>query len=646
MNNSASHKSFAQSLRFKRIIIIFADMCSVFLAYLCTLLFRFGGHVPEYPDYMHSFEYTIVPIIILYVAVNAVFHLYNSMWEHASIDELFNVAIACVVSSSLAYLIAVLRGDIMPRSIYIAACLILILLFGSIRLSFRMIRRLSHGRSSADQRLNTLIVGAGNTGALIAGQIQERDDLDIQLIGYVDDDRSKHSIRLHGLKVLGTTDDIARLAKKYSIEQIIFAVPSASANERKRILNICSATGCRLKIIPGLDAMLNGVDIKRMRDVDVEDLLVRDVVHLDLSSISSYLNDSVVMVTGGGGSIGSELCRQIARFGPRLLIIFDIYENTAYELQVDLQHEFGASFPVIVLIGSVRDKQRVEQVMEEYKPDVVFHAAAHKHVPLMETSPAEAVKNNVHGTFTVARAAADAGVKRFVLISTDKAVNPTNIMGATKYLCELIIQYMNDVCDTTRFVAVRFGNVLGSHGSVLPLFRRQIAEGGPITVTHKDVTRYFMTIPEAAQLVIQAGAMAERGQMFILDMGEPVRIDDFARTFIRLSGFEPDVDIKIVYTGLRPGEKLYEELWQDSETQSESGFSGILVGKTHEVSRDEIERRIKYIVDKAYSDPENVHRYIAEVVPTYHEPFSGEQPSAENAAEPSAKKIEIKAREA
>lgn len=605
-----------QSAWFKRCTFILIDGISVILGYLGALLFRFGGNVPAV--YMQAFWQSVFFIACIYIVVNAMFHLYSSLWQHAGVNEIVSIALACVVATCLVYLYATIFENILPRSVYIAAGCILMLLFGFTRMAYRIFRRFLRGaHAPVSTKRNALIVGAGETGSIIAKQMHERDDLTLRVMGYVDDDVAKRNSYMNGYRVLGGISDIPRLVERYQVQEIIYAIPSATPLERKRILEICTATGCKVKMIPGLDAMLEGVDIRRIRDINVEDLLAREPVHLNIDAISQYLTDSTVLVTGGGGSIGSELCRQIVKFRPKRLVVFDIYENNAYELSIAIKSEYGRDFPIDVVIGSVRDMQRVDEVFAQYKPDIVFHAAAHKHVPLMEVSPAEAVKNNVNGTFNVAKAADLVGVKRFVLISTDKAVNPTNIMGATKYLCELIMQYMNQTAKTTKYVAVRFGNVLGSNGSVIPLFKRQIEHGGPVTVTHKDITRYFMTIPEAAQLVIQAGSMIGQGEIFVLDMGAPVKIDELARTFIRLSGLEPDVDIRIVYTGLRPGEKMYEELWQNQEDIDRSDFPGIFVGRSHMLSAQEIKEKIDYLRRCVEQDPTHVHMYMEKVVPTY-----------------------------
>ena len=613
-------------------MLILLDAICVLAAYLATLAFRFGGKIPE-ANWV-TFENSILFIVLIYLVVNALCRLYSTLWEHASIEELLYVIGAAVASTILCYTLAIIRMDRMPQSIYIAAGLIIILLHGGLRLSYRVFRRLIKSDLFSQNKMPVLVIGAGDAGAHIIRQMQEMPGIALSPVCIVDDDVQKRGVRIHGVRVIGGTNDIPAIVEKYDIKQIIYAIPSSDRVAKRRILEICTATDCELKIIPTVETMLAGKsDLRQLRDVDVGDLLERSIVKLDMDAISGYLTGSTVLVTGGGGSIGSELCRQIANFRPKKLVAFDIYENNAYELYVDLKRIYGDELDMDVVIGSVRDIPRLDEVFAQYKPDVVFHAAAHKHVPLMEGSPVEAVKNNVNGTFNTAKAADIAGVKRFVLISTDKAVNPTNIMGATKYLCELIIQYMNQTSKNTKYVAVRFGNVLGSNGSVIPLFKRQIAMGGPVTVTHKDMKRYFMTIPEAAQLVIQAGSMAKQGEIFLLDMGAPVSIDEFARTFIRLSGYEPDVDIKVVYTGLRPGEKMFEELLQESEVQRESDFPGILVGKTHPVKAAEIKQRVDYLRKMADEDPENIRRYMAQVVPTYCPPEEANVFCVENAPE-------------
>lgn len=604
------------SLKTKRILLLLLDAICVLIAYLFTLSFRFGGRMPTY--YWQIYWQTIGFIIPIYLLFFVCFHLYSSLWEHASVDELLQTMVACLCGTLISLLFAQVIDKMLPISVYIAAGLVTMLLIGWIRMGYRVVRYLFRRGAAVPNQgvVKAMVIGAGKSGASIIKQMQDVATVQVEPVVIVDDDESKVGTRIHGIPVKGTTADILPLAVKYKVSQIIFAIPSASPQERKRILEACTQTNCELKIVPGIEAILDGIQFSNIRNVDICDLLPRPEVKLHVERISGYLADRVILITGGSGSIGSEICRQIAPFHPKKLLIFDIYENNAYELLVDLRREYGDTLDVEVLIGSIRDEKRLEEVFSTYRPEVVFHAAAHKHVPLMETSPAEAVKNNVFGTWNTARMADRYGVQRFVLISTDKAVNPTNIMGATKYLAELVMQYMNSVSQT-RFVAVRFGNVLGSSGSVIPLFKRQIEQGGPVTVTHPDIERYFMTIPEAARLVIQAGSMAKEGQIFILDMGQPVKIDDVARTYIRLCGFEPDVDIKIVYTGLRPGEKMYEELLQAGEDVVESGFQGILIGQAHAIAPQEILHRLQWLGEQVEQDPVHTPCYIAKVVPTY-----------------------------
>lgn len=600
----------------RRTFLVCADALCVFAAFFATLVFRFGGLVPDH--YMAAFWGAILYIVCIYIFINALFRLYSTLWEHAGVDELVSVICATFLSTVLCYIIALIRMERMPRSIYIAAGCIVVLLHGGLRLFGRVFQRFSFTGKENGMQKRALIVGAGETGALIAGQMRNNRQMGFLPVCLVDDDPLKQGQRIHGVRVRGTSQDIPALVKRLHVDTIVYAIPSANAQARKRILELCAATGCFLKMVPAMESYLEDAQMHRIRDVEACDLLDRPVVRLDAESVRGYLRSASVLVTGGGGSIGAELCRQIARFAPAQLVIFDICENNAYELYMELQAQYGTKLCVDVEIGSVCNKARLDQVFAQYKPSVVFHAAAYKHVPLMEANPAEAVQNNVGGTWQAAKAADESGVKRFILVSTDKAVNPANVLGATKYLCEMIMQYMNKRSANTHYTAVRLGNVLDSHGSVLPLFRRQIAAGGPVTVTHKDVMRYFMTIPEAAQLLMQAGSMAERGSLFLLDMGEPIRIDDFARSLIRLSGFEPDADIPIVYTGLRPGEKMCEEPLGRDEVKEESGFPGIWIGKASVLDAAEIERRLDYILRKAVEDPSAIRCCLAEVVPTYH----------------------------
>ena len=461
-----------------------------------------------------------------------------------------------------------------------------------------------------------MIVGAGTSGSVILKEMMTSRHTNGTVVCFVDDDLNKKGKYLNGVPIAGSREDIPSLAREYRVDEIYVALPSAPAKERKKIIEICRETDCRIKVLPGIYQLLNGeVSVAKLREVQIEDLLGRDPIRVNLDEIMGYVQDKVILVTGGGGSIGSELCRQIAGHKPRQLIVFDVYENNAYDLQQELERTFP-DLNLTVLIGSVRNTHRIETVFETYRPDIVYHAAAHKHVPLMENSPNEAIKNNVFGTYKTARAAGRYGAKRFVLISTDKAVNPTNIMGASKRMCEMVVQMM-DRRYKTEFVAVRFGNVLGSNGSVIPLFRKQIAEGGPVTVTHPDIIRYFMTIPEAVSLVLQAGAYAKGGEIFVLNMGEPVRIMDLAKNLIRLSGYVPNEDIMIEFTGLRPGEKLYEEMLMDEEGMQDTPNKLIHIGKPIEFDEEEFQKQLDELYEIANQDSDHIKEAVQRIVPTY-----------------------------
>ena len=462
-----------------------------------------------------------------------------------------------------------------------------------------------------------MIIGAGQAGRTIIKELTTSSHINNSNVAcIVDDNQSKVGRILEGIPIVGNRADIPEMAKKYNINKIIYAIPDSSGRTRKEILNICSKTGCEIQVVPGIYQLVNGeVSVSKLRKVEIQDLLGRDPINVNIDEILRYIGGKVIMVTGGGGSIGSELCRQIAKSNPKQLIIFDIYENNAYDIQMELKRKYP-DLDLITLIGSVRNTARLDYVLGTYHPELIFHAAAHKHVPLMEESPNEAIKNNVFGTYKMAQAADKYGVKKFVLISTDKAVNPTNIMGASKRLCEMVVQMMNRE-SKTEFVAVRFGNVLGSNGSVIPLFKKQIADGGPITLTHPDIIRYFMTIPEAVSLVLQAGYYAKGGEIFVLDMGEPVKIADMARNLIRLSGLEPDVDIKIKYIGLRPGEKLFEELLMDEEGLKETENKMIHIGKPISMDDEKFKEQLAAL-EKAYKEEApNMKDIVAEIVPTY-----------------------------
>ena len=555
-------------------------------------------------------------ITLLTLGIFAAARLYNSLWEYAGTAELIRISIASVLAAFASSFGMYMLGKPMPRSFPILYAVLLAALTGFERFAYRIIRDRRQSLRRKERR-RTMLIGGGAAGAMVLREFRNSVNSENNVVCIIDDDRLKQGSYINGVKVVGGKEQIVDAAEKYGVEEIVLAIPSASRRQKLDILDICHATGCRIRTLPGLYQLANGeVNIQSIREVDIEDLLGRDIVKIDLNEVAGYVRDKVVLVTGGGGSIGSELCRQAAAQHPKQLIIFDIYENNAYDVQMELKRSHP-ELDLLVLIGSVRDRRRVENIFREYRPDLVCHAAAHKHVPLMEDSPFEAIKNNVFGTYNVARAAAEYGTKRFILISTDKAVNPTNVMGASKRICEMIVQTWNERAET-EYVAVRFGNVLGSAGSVIPLFRRQIKDGGPVTVTDKNVIRYFMTIPEAVQLIFQAGAYARGGEIFVLDMGEPVRIDDLARNMIRLSGFEPDVDIPVVYTGLRPGEKLYEELLLSGEGMLKTKNDLIYIGHEVEFDKAEFERSLFELSELDETDAEALRSKIGEIVPTYH----------------------------
>lgn len=554
---------------------------------------------------------------MLTVLIFIPFKLYSSLWEFASVDELLHILLAAMAVAVLQFAAIVLNLVDLPLSFPMLNAMFLAVLTVLFRFSYRMARSIACRRSRRGVQARTMLIGAGSAGMQTLREFETSENSKNHVVCIIDDDPQKTGRYLNNVKIVGTRRDIAKAAQDYRVEEIVFAIPAAPTQQRKQILKLCQETGCKLKILPGISQLANGeVKVQKIRDVDVLDLLGRDSVQVDLSQIAEYLSGKTVLVTGGGGSIGSELCRQIAGHRPKRLVIFDIYENNAYDIQQELRRTHPG-LELITLIGSVRDTERVNMLFETYRPEIVFHAAAHKHVPLMEDSPNEAIKNNVFGTYHVARAADRYGTKTFVLISTDKAVNPTNVMGASKRICEMIVQTMANR-SATKFVAVRFGNVLGSNGSVIPLFKRQIAEGGPVTVTHPDIIRYFMTIPEAVQLVLQAGAYANRGEIFVLDMGEPVRIDDLARNLIRLSGFTPEEDIEIRYTGLRPGEKLFEEMLMDEEGLRETANKLIHIGQPIRISEEHFLEQLAQLETACEQNSPQIRALIARIVPTYH----------------------------
>ncbi|WP_303864655.1 nucleoside-diphosphate sugar epimerase/dehydratase [Alkalibaculum bacchi] len=541
---------------------------------------------------------------------------YNTLWRYASVEEMFKITLANAVSNFLTFFIFNLISPELTISYAIVNCILDTTFTGGIRISYRAARRFKNYNIPANGK-NVLIVGAGDAGVSILREYRGNPRIEDKIIGFIDDDICKLGTYINGYKVLGELSQLDKLVKEHRIQEIIIAMPSVEPDTIREIVNECKKTKCKTKIVPSLSNLIDSKDLaKQIREVEIEDLLGRDPINLNNAEICGYLKHKRVLVTGGGGSIGSELCRQIANFDPAELIILDIYENNAYDLQNELKRKMP-HLNLTVLIGSVRDEDRMEQIFRKFRPQVVFHAAAHKHVPLMEDSPREAIKNNVLGTLNTAQTADKYHVEKFVLISTDKAVNPTNIMGASKRLCEMIVQSINKA-SKTEFVAVRFGNVLGSNGSVIPLFEKQIASGGPVTVTHEKIIRYFMTIPEASQLVIQAGAMAKGGEIFILDMGEPVKIIDLARDLIRLSGFEPDVEIPIEITGLRPGEKLYEELLLNEEGIANTTHSKILIGKPGDLDYKILLRNIALLKQTLKDVNADIKEVMTRVVPTYH----------------------------
>ena len=595
--------------------LMFFDAVASNIASVVGLMLRFEGNIPE--QYINIYIYSFLPLTLLHIFVYTICGLYRSLWMYAGIYELMQVFTAAAAASIFSLVFGVVTHLKQPLSYYVLWFILSMFFTGGIRFLYRIARRINmYFKKTQKTRRRVLLVGAGSAAALIIREMKMNEEFNSVPVVAVDDEPSKIGTLICGVPVEGNTERIKELAEMYGVNEIIIAIPSASKKQLARIVDICKETHIKTKVLPPVHKMMeNDPKINQIRDVSIEDLLGREEVSLNTQEIAEYLKGETVLVTGGGGSIGSELCRQISEYSPNKLVIFDIYENNAYELQNELLRKYGNKLDVQVLIGSVRDRQRLEEVFLCTKPGVVFHAAAHKHVPLMEDSPAEAIKNNVFGTLNTALCADKHKAKKFVLISTDKAVNPTNIMGATKRIAEMIIQSLSKE-SRTEFAAVRFGNVLGSNGSVIPLFKKQISEGGPVTVTHKDIIRYFMTIPEAAQLVIQAGAMAKGGEIFILDMGNPVKIDDLARDLIKLSGFEPDVDIKIVYTGLRPGEKLYEELLTKEEGLTHTKHEKILVGKPSDISFRHLMANLRQL-ELAMRDPAALRECMAAIVPTY-----------------------------
>lgn len=608
-----------RSSKTRMMILALVDIATMIMNSYLALILRHEGHYSWIDDkYINSIQSYMIINIVTTLIIFILLNLYNNVWSFIGVHEELMIVAACTLSTAFQGLGMEVFMLEVPRSYYVFYLFLMVTTTTITRFSYRMLATVKHGlKRNRGEIVNTLVIGAGEAGSVIVQEIKSSKYLNRNVVGIIDDNPSKKGKYLHGIKILGNRNDIKRLAEKYDVQEIILAIPSASAKDTRDILKICNETECKLKVLPGMYQLITEeVSVSKLREVSIEDLLGRDTIDIDVESVCNHVNNQVVMITGGGGSIGSELCRQIAAHNPKLLIIFDIYENTTYDIQQELIKKYP-SLKLETLIGSVRNTNRIESVIERYRPDIIYHAAAHKHVPLMEDSPNEAIKNNVFGTYKTARAADKYGVKRFVLISTDKAVNPTNIMGASKRICEMIIQTFSRY-SATEYVAVRFGNVLGSNGSVIPLFKKQIAEGGPVTVTHPDIIRYFMTIPEAVSLVLEAGANAKGGEIFVLDMGEPVKIADLAKNLIRLSGYKLGEDIEIKYTGLRPGEKLYEELLTKEEGLKKTANALIFVGKPLEFDEVHFLSQLKELEEKANSESHEIKELVADIVPTYH----------------------------
>ncbi len=601
-----------------RILYIVVDIAVINASSILAMLLRFNLSFADIePQYFDSVTGVMFVNTVVTLLLFAICRLYTTLWRFASIKELVYIIEACAGSLLFNILLYYLTYNPIFRSYFVIYPASLFLFTCASRFSYRLIRLLYRGQVHGSHMRHTMIIGAGEACNVVMKELELSTELDAHICCIIDDDTSKHGTYIHGVKVVGGRDKILYYAEKYKITEMIIAIPSMSKKELQKILQICQQWECDLKILPGVYQLVNGeVTVEKLRNVNIEDLLGRDPIQITSETIGRYVSGKTVLVTGGGGSIGSELCRQIAANGVQQLIIFDIYENNAYDIQQELKQKYP-NLDLVVLIGSVRNGRKVNSIFAKYRPNIVYHAAAHKHVPLMEDSPNEAVKNNVFGTYKVALAADIYKTEKFVLISTDKAVNPTNIMGATKRICEMIIQ-MFSRRSKTEFAAVRFGNVLGSNGSVIPLFKRQIAAGGPVTVTHPDIIRYFMTIPEAVSLVLQAGASAAGGEIFVLDMGRPVKIVDLAKNLIRLSGFTPGVDMEITYTGLRPGEKLYEELLMDEEGLQNTENELIHVGKPIEFDEEEFLEDLKALYKLAYDETEEMKYIVKKIVPTYH----------------------------
>ena len=644
-------KHFIEHWEIVTLLLMIYDFLAVTVAYFAALWIRFDCHFHSIPlNYLHAYYQSILIYAACCVLVFWILKLYRSIWRFASYSELMRTILATVITGAGYFLIMMLLVERMPISYFLFGIVIQFGLTLGIRFSYRFVLLLrSRNNSEAPYCKRVMLIGAGAAGQMIFRDIKHAKETREKVYCFIDDNQNKWGRYIDGVVVFGGRESILEACEKFGIEKIYVAIPSASAADKRDILQICNETNCELMSLPGMYQLYNGeVTVSKMKEVAIEDLLGRDPIKADMDAIFAYLKGKVIMVTGGGGSIGSELCRQIAAHSPKQLIIFDIYENNAYDIQLELKHKYP-ELDLVTLIGSVRDSRRIFQVFEQYRPEIVYHAAAHKHVPLMEDSPCESIKNNVIGTYKTAFAAMVHGCKRFVLISTDKAVNPVNIMGASKRCCEMVVQafdakikegkadeipqlfthWMREAVDNpevtealrntkTEFVAVRFGNVLGSNGSVIPLFKKQIAHGGPVTVTHPDIIRYFMTIPEAVGLVLTAGTFAHGGEIFVLDMGEPVKIDTLARNLIRMSGYKPDIDIKVEYSGLRPGEKLYEEKLMSEEGLRKTDNDLIHIGNPIPFEIETFLDQLDKLMEAAYKNKDDIRELMMEVVKTYH----------------------------
>lgn len=601
--------------------LVIMDIMSILLVSFAALYIRYDFSFQDIdPFFFKHCENLLIPNVIGTLLFFVIWKLYRSVWRYASANELVNIVVATASASMAQFIYCKFTDNRMPRSYSVLYFFLLTLAICCIRFGYRILRIINNKRMSLmgrEQCANVMIIGAGAGGDMILKEIENSRYLSMRAKCIIDDQPGCHGKLMRGVPIVGGRESILDAVGQYSIDEIIFAIPSASVQTRKEILGICKESGCKLRTIPGTYQLINGdVSVSSLKEVEIEDLLGREPIRINTEEVLEHVGGKVVLVTGGGGSIGSELCRQLAAHHPKQLIILDIYENNAYDIQQELIRKYP-DLDLVVLIASVRNKERIDSIFETYRPNIVYHAAAHKHVPLMEDSPHEAIKNNVFGTYKVAQAADRYGVDKFVLISTDKAVNPTNIMGASKRLCEMLIQSMNR-SSRTNYVAVRFGNVLGSNGSVIPLFKKQIAEGGPVTVTHPDIIRYFMTIPEAVSLVLQAGAYARGGEIFVLDMGEPVKILDLATNLIKLSGYRVGEDIQIVFTGLRPGEKMYEELLMNEEGLKETANKMIFIGKPIEFDEEEFRSQLAGLEQEAMDETSDIRAAVEKIVTTYH----------------------------